>query len=210
MQSTRSLFLLILHVIREGRLAQCVLVRLRGRAMSHSSCHSLLAFNKMDLFTSHFVCVCSFTDHDIVRDSTFGTNTKPSCYARTHCLVLHRPLDDRREVLPPVRARHVAHARREVEHAPLRDRALDERRDVCGLVPDGLQPARHAEPVEEARDRLVQVRAERGVGDRSNRWVRGRRAVEDRERLAVAGGRGRRGELEDGGAGQGDAAPRPW
>lgn len=100
-------------------------------------------------------------------------------------------------MLVPVLARNVADARREVEHAALRQRALDEARNVRRAVPDRAQAARDVDRVEEARDRLVQVRADLGVGDRRDGRVRRRRVVEDRERLAVARRRGRRGELED-------------
>ena len=123
----------------------------------------------------------------------------------TQYSVLHRVLNDLRQVLPSVLTRDIANARREVQHAPLRDRALDERRDVALRVPDGLEPARDVEAVEEARDRLVQVRADRAVRDRGDRRVGRAHAVEDREGFAVPIWVGRRGELEDGGRGEGDA-----
>ena len=64
---------------------------------------------------------------------------------------------------------------------------------------------RVAPRVEEARDRLEQVRADRAVRDRGDRRVRRAHPVEDRERLAVPVGRGRRGELEHRWGGERDA-----
>ena len=108
-------------------------------------------------------------------------------------------------MLPPVLTRNVPNARRQIEHAPLRDRPLDERGDVRLRVPHRLESAGDAEPVEEARDCLEEVRADRVVGDRGDRRVGGRDPVEDGERLAVPVGRGGSSELEDGGRGEGDA-----
>ena len=74
-------------------------------------------------------------------------------------------------MLPPVLARDVTDARCQIEHAPLRNRAFHERRDVRLGVPDGLKTARDAEAVEEARDCLEQVRADGVVGDGGDRGV---------------------------------------
>lgn len=101
-------------------------------------------------------------------------------------------------MLSPVLARNIPHARREVKHTPLRDRALYECGHVCLRVPNGLKAARHAQAVEEACDGLEEVRTDRTVGDRGDRGVRWGHAVEDRERLPVAVGRGGSGELEHG------------
>ena len=109
-------------------------------------------------------------------------------------------LNDLRQVLPPVLTRNVSNTRRKVEHAPLRDRPLHERRDVRLRVPYSLETARDTQVVEEARDSLEEVRADRVVRDRGDGRVRRRHPVEDRERLAVPVGRGGRGELEHGGS----------
>lgn len=112
--------------------------------------------------------------------------------------ILHRARDNLSEMLTSVLARDVSNAGREVQHAPLRDRAVHERGDVRVGVPDRLQPARHAEAVEEARDGLVEVVAQRSVREVVDGGVA---ASEDLERRAVAVRRGGRGELEDGGCG---------
>lgn len=122
--------------------------------------------------------------------------------------VLHRPFNDVGQMLPTVLARNVTNAGREVQHAALRERALDETGNVRVRVPDGLEAARDVDRVKEARDGLVQVRTDSRVGDRRDRRVRGRRVVEDGEGLAVARWCGRRRELEDGGAGERDAIVR--
>lgn len=103
-------------------------------------------------------------------------------------------------MLPSVLARDVTDARGQIQHAPLRDRALHQGRDIRLGVPDSLQATRDAEAVEETRDRLEEVRADRVVGDGGDRRVGWGRVEEDGERLAVPVGRGRGGELEDGGS----------
>ena len=108
-------------------------------------------------------------------------------------------------MLPPILARNVPNARSKVKHAPLRDRPLHERRDVVLRVPDRLQPAGDPKPVEEARDGLEEVRADGVVRDGGDGGVGRADPVEDRERLAVAVGRGGCGEEEDCWGGEGDA-----
>lgn len=100
-------------------------------------------------------------------------------------LVFHRTRDNLSQMLPPILACHISNARRQVQHPPLRDRTIDQLRDVRLVVADRLQPARHVQPVEETGDRFEEVRADLGVGDRGDRGVRYGGVVEDGERLAV-------------------------
>ena len=114
-------------------------------------------------------------------------------------------LNDLRQVLPPILTRNVSDTRRKVEHAPLRDRPLHERRDIRVLIPNGPQAARNVQLIQEPRNGLEQVFPNRRVRDRCDRRVCRSHPTEDGERLAVAVWRGWGGELEDGWCGQGDA-----
>lgn len=100
-------------------------------------------------------------------------------------------------MLPAILTRNISNARREVQHTSLGNSTVDEGGDVAGGVAKGLDAARHAEVVEEARDGLVEVLADGGVGDRHDGRVGGAPVAEDGEGLAVAVGCGRCGELED-------------
>lgn len=100
-------------------------------------------------------------------------------------------------MLLPVLTGDIADARREIEHTALRERAGDEARDVRLRISDGFEPARDTEPIEEARDRLIEVRADVRICDARDGRIRGRGVVENRERLAVPVGRRGRGEFED-------------
>lgn len=118
--------------------------------------------------------------------------------------ILQRVLDDLSQVLPSILARDVPDARRQVQHAALRDCALNERGHVRLRVPNSLEAAGHPEPIKEACDGLEEVCADRAVGDRVDRRVRWAHAMEDRESLPVAVGRRGGGELEHGRGGERD------
>ena len=111
-------------------------------------------------------------------DSIQQLVTRPVCYltvmiptvldprsAPAPSSILKRILHNPRQMLPPILARDVPNARREVQHAALRERPLHQPRDILRSVPDRSKPPRHVEAVEEARDGLEEVRADVGVGD---------------------------------------------
>ena len=130
----------------------------------------------------------------------------PSVLRASTPLILQRPLDNLRQMLPPILTRDIPNPRRQIQHSSLRNRPIHELRHVRLRVPDRLEPARDAQAVEEPRDGLEEVRADVGVGDRRDGRVGGGGAAEDGEGFAVPGGRGGGGELEDGGGSERDAA----
>jgi hypothetical protein len=126
-------------------------------------------------------------------------NVKASICGRGHAAslsVLQASLDDLPQLLSALLVASSCYTRRKVQYATLGQRAFDELIHIAAAVSNGLEPARHAEPVQEAGNRVEERGTNSIVGEARDGRVGDRRAVEDGKCLAVAvGGRGRR-ELE--------------
>lgn len=100
--------------------------------------------------------------------------------------ILHGCFDNPRQCLPPILSGNVANTRSEIQHTPLGNRPVNKLGHIRARIPDRRQTARHAEVVQETRDRIEEMRAEVSVGDAQDAGVCWRHAIKNGERGAVA------------------------